>query len=127
VRLWRTQAGWRGYVDVHRTRRKVREEWASDTPKSQRSTRRVDLQDWLAEDLHAYLQTHPRGDDPTAPLFPNRRRGGYTHGRRGLTSERHGALNWDEPIEPAAFHRNIFRPALLVAKLPSAVRLHDLR
>jgi integrase len=131
VRLWRSTSGWGGYLDVHRTRRKVKGGWVEDTPKSERSNRRVDLQDWLAEDLHAYLTaTHPRGDDPDAPLFPGRRKGGYTHGRRGAkrtNSEAHAALNWREPVEPAAFYRNVFKPALAAAGLPPGVRLHDLR
>ena len=82
-----------------------------DVPKSERSTRRVDLQDWLAEDLHHYLTGHPRGSEPDAPSFPGRRKGGYTHGQRGskvAESFAHGALNWSEPVEPGAFYRNVF-------------------
>lgn len=129
--LWHFHpGGWGGYLDVHPTRRKIKGGWGTDTPKSERSTRRVALQDWLAEDLHAYLSTHPRGDDPQSPLFPGRKRGGYTHGQRGSQvpdSTAHGALNWDEPVEPGAFYRSVFKPALQAAHLPPSVRLHDLR
>ena len=125
-KLWRTKDGWRGYVDVHRTRRKVKGGWVEDTPKSERSWRKVKLASWLAEDLHAYLSTHPRGDDPAAPLCPNRRRGGYTHGQRSDGSEAQGALVWSEPMELGAFRRNVFTRACREAGL-KPLRLHDLR
>jgi integrase len=110
IKLWQT----RGYVDVHRTRRKVRGGWETSTPKSESSTRHVRLGSWLAAELAEYLATHPGG--PGSPLWPNRRNGGNTH----------GILNWDEPIEPGAFYRNVFRPAARAAGLRN-VRLHDLR
>jgi integrase len=126
-KLWRTQNGWRGHIDVHRTRRKVKGGWAEDTPKSVKSRRTVRLASWLAEDLHTYLSTcHPRGDTADAPLFPNRRRGGYTRGTKVLGSTMHGALNWGEPVEPSAFYRNVFKDACTQAGLPP-LRLHDLR
>lgn len=123
---------WRGYVDVHRTRRKVKGGWVEDTPKSEESTRRVALPPWLAEDLHVYLtDTHERGDDPTAPMFPNRRPGAtYLPERDPETGRRIRAgfrLNWAEPIEPGRFYVNVFKPALARAGLPAATRLHDLR
>lgn len=124
----RTQS-WRGYVDVHRTRRKVKGGWVEDTPKSEESTRRVTLPPWLAADLHAYLTgTHERGDDPAAPLFPNRRAGGHTHGRRRKADAvRNGEVfNWAEPVEPGTFYRRAFKNALEEAGL-KAMRLHDLR
>jgi integrase len=127
VHLWTGKAGWRGYVDVHRTRRKVKGVWLVDTPKSRRSTRHVKLADWLAKGLHEYLTTvHPRGTEPDAPLFPNRHRGGYTHGQHSAGSIAQGALNWNEPVEPGAFHRNLFKPSCSAASL-KPLRLHDLR
>lgn len=125
----RTQT-WRGYVDVHRTRWKEKGAWLEDTPKSEESTRHVTLPPWLAEDLHDYLTgTHERGDDPGAPLFPNRKPGAtYTINPETGKKVRGGfRLNWAEPIEPGAFYRNIFQPALANAGLPAATRLHDLR
>jgi integrase len=128
VHLWRTKDGWRGYVDVHRTRRKITGGWEVGTPKSEQSTRRVSLQDWLAEDMHTYIATQHGNPVPAAPLWPNRQRGGYTHGTRANPDgPRHGALDWSTPIEPGAFFRNLFKPALISAKLPPATRLHDLR
>lgn len=128
VWLWRTPAGWRGYVDVRRTRRRVKGGWETGTPKSENSTRRVDLQDWLAEDLHAYLtDVHPRSAEPNAPLWPNRLSGGHTHGRLSPTAYVPGALNWRDPVEPASFYKNLFKPALVQAGLSPRTRLHDLR
>jgi integrase len=70
-----------GSVRIARTRKLVKREWRTDTPKSAKSTRRVPIADWLAEDLAAYLRdVHPYGDDPDAPLFPGRKHGGHTHG-----------------------------------------------
>lgn len=130
VTTWLSRDRWRGYVNVSRTRRKVRGGWVEDTPKSKRSVRRVVLPDHLAEAMHGYLANgHPRGDDATAPLWPNRKRGGYTHGERGRMvpgSSAHGDLNWSEPVEPGAFYRNVFRRAVEAAGL-GATRLHDLR
>ena len=92
-----------------------------------RSRRRGRLPSWLAEDLHECLTTgHPRGTEPDAPLFPNRRRGGYTHGKRQADSAAHGALDWTEPVEPGAFKKNLFNRACAEAELGS-VRLHHLR
>ncbi|GAA2648530.1 tyrosine-type recombinase/integrase [Paractinoplanes durhamensis] len=125
----RTQT-WRGYVDVHRTRRKVKGGWVEDTPKSEESTRRVTLPPWLAEDLHLYLTgNHERGDDPAAPLFPNRKPGAtYTTDPETGKKVRGGfRLNWAEPIEPGRFYINLFKPALVRAGLLVATRLHDLR
>jgi integrase len=132
VRLWQAKGTWRGCVDRHRTRRKVKGGWEEGTPKSERSTRRVTLPPWLAQDLHGYLTgSHPRGDEGDAPLFPGRKVGGYTHGRRGSkVADSHvtgGLLNWDEPVEPGAFYRSVFKKALAQAGLPERMRLHDLR
>ncbi|MDQ1539229.1 MAG: hypothetical protein QOE58_3622 [Actinomycetota bacterium] len=128
VHLWRIKAGWRGYVDVHRTRRKIPGGWEDGTPKSDQSTRRVALQDWLAEDMHTYLANEHANPAPSAPLWPNRQRGGYTHGSRANPNgPQHGALDWTAPIEPGAFYKTLFNPALLKAQLPPATRLHDLR
>lgn len=128
---------WSGYVDVDQTRRKIKGGWETSTPKSDDSVRRVPLPGWLAEDLHTYLtETHPHGDDPAAPLWPNRRNGGYTHGIptvNGGPGKQLGDLAWDQPWERNTFYRNIFKPALRRAGLPvssrttSGVRLHDLR
>jgi integrase len=106
----------RGTVRVQRTKRKVRGGWETGTPKSRKSRRVVPLDGWLADDLRDYLQTHPNRGVPTAPLFPNRQRGG--------TPNR--ALDWSEPVEPGALYKNLFKPAVAAVGI-APTRLHDLR
>lgn len=131
-------------VYVHRTRTKVpgvpegstgRKHAAWDprgyvegTPKTPNSTRHVPLPEWLASALAHYLaEEHPRGSDPAAPLWPARRRGGYTHGQRADGSAGRNDLDWSTPWDRGAFYRGHFKPALRKADLPATVRLHDLR
>lgn len=131
-----------GSVTVRKTRKVVKREWRTDTPKSAKSSRRVPIADWLAEDLAAYLRdVHPYGGDPEAPLFPGRKHGGYSHGekRRSPNAPLAGAPEWRtregdwKPIEPSVFYRSVLKPALTAAGLPvsspgqKGVRLHDLR
>ncbi|HEX5018930.1 MAG TPA: tyrosine-type recombinase/integrase, partial [Actinomycetes bacterium] len=120
-------------VTVRRTRYKVRDGWQEHTPKSGLA-RKVPLPKWLADDLGAYLATHPRCAEPGAPLWPGRRKGGYTHGERGSKVEgsaAHGDLTWDQAWERDTFTRRYFAPALRAAGLPvgspGGVRFHDLR
>jgi integrase len=103
-------------VRVQRTKRKVRGGWETGTPKSRKSRRVVPLDSWLADDLGAYLADHPNRGVPTAPLFPNRQRGG--------TPNR--ALDWSEPVEPGALYKNLFKPAVAAVGI-APTRLHDLR
>jgi integrase len=131
--LTRTANGHRGTVDVQQTKRRRPNPKPGeaavivDTPKSERSNRTVPLAPWLAAQLHDYLTTiHSSPSDPTAPLWPNRRRGGYTHGKRSPNSPTHHSLSYATPVEPGAFYRNIFKPAAEAAGL-GKVRLHDLR
>ena len=116
VKLWETTGGiWRGYVDVHRTRRKVKAGWAEDTPKSERSTRKVRLADWLAAELADYIATHPAAA-PGNPLWPGKVNGGAQHAELLLTA----------PVEMGTFYRSTFRPAARRAGFGN-VRIHDLR
>lgn len=138
------------YISVQRTGKKRGGQWDIDTPKSAKSKRRVPLPVELAERLRTYLaNTHPAGTDPTAPLFPGRHKGGYTHGTRDASKRALGTANWTEPVEPSLFYKNVFKPALTAAGLPASapaqpervapdgavtptpaekgVRLHDLR
>jgi integrase len=120
-------------VRVARTKRKVRGGWETGTPKSRKSRRVVPLDEWLVDDLRAYLDTHPRRDDPEAPLFPAR----YGRNARVPRAEASDGeiYNWAVPIEPGTFYANYFRPALAAVGLPATdpksgtrgVRLHDLR
>jgi integrase len=109
------RAGWSGSVRV------------DGDVKSASSRRTVPLPGWLADQIAAYLVEHPRRDEPGAPLWPNRRNGGYTHGARTSTADPHGALDWSSGVEPAAFYRNLFKPAVERAGLPPHLRFHDLR
>lgn len=137
LRVWQGRdKTWRGYVDVHRTRRKATAEerengsaaWVEDTPKSEKSRRRVKLPPWLAEDLDHYLmKVHPAGDDPTAPLWPNRKPGAtYALNAEGKRVRAGFRLDWATPVEPGAFYRTILKPAAAAVGVPQ-LRLHDLR
>jgi integrase len=94
----------------------VRGGWETGTPKSRKSRRVVPLDSWLADDLGAYLADHPNRGVPTAPLFPNRQRGGTPNARAGL--ERAGGARGavQEPVKPAVAAVGI-----------APTRLHDLR
>jgi integrase len=87
-----------------------------------------------------YLAEHPRADDPTAPLWPNRALGGARHRGRLATAP----LDYSEPCDMGAFYKNVLKPALTAVGLPAStpamtledgtpvpavhgVRLHDLR
>lgn len=122
---------WRGRVRVERTARRIAGGWTFDTPKSRKSTRDVPLPGWLAEDMHAYLATHPRATDPSAPLWPGRQRGGFHRtGQRsapGATGVGHGEITYAERFEPSGFLRYVMRPAARRAGLPASLRFHDLR
>jgi integrase len=115
IKVWQTRSVWRGYVDVHRTRRKVKDGWAEDTPKSEKSTRQVRLPTWLAAELADYLAAHP-ATTPGNPLWPGKHNGGIQHGE----------LLWTAPVEMGTFYRNVFRSAARRAGLGN-VRIHDLR
>ncbi|WP_412475540.1 tyrosine-type recombinase/integrase [Gordonia sp. LUNF6] len=124
-------------VKVERTKTRRNREWITGTPKSKKSRRTVPLPQWLAERLHAYLRDdHPRADEPTAPLWPNRRLGG---GHR-VKGERFAAPHdWSNPITMDAWYRTILKPALEAVGLPASrpatkdqpaqlgCRVHDLR
>ncbi|MEV6621021.1 site-specific integrase [Amycolatopsis sp. NPDC051106] len=130
-----------GNVDIHEQRHKVNGEWESDDPKSDNSTRIVPMPDWLAEKMFFYLNnTHPHGDDPAAPLFPNRKVGGARlRGRGGKTKvvDLSVNLDWSQPINPGTFYETILKKAFRAngiavtdtkASPPiKGVRFHDLR
>jgi integrase len=68
--------GVRASVDVRRAKKRQAGHWVTDTLKTAKSTRTVPLPPWLAERMAHYLAEHPRADEPTAPLWPNRALGG---------------------------------------------------
>jgi integrase len=122
-------------VNVRRAKKRRGGEWVADTLKSARSARTVPLPGWLAERMAAYLAEHPRADEPSAPLWPNRALGGAR--RRGCRAV--APLDYSEPVDTTAFYKNVQRPALEAVGLPASrpasadapavrgVRLHDLR
>ncbi|WP_300018592.1 site-specific integrase [Pseudonocardia sp.] len=130
-------------ISVRRTKRKVRGGWETGTPKSRKSRRVVPLDGWLADDLRAYLDTHARADEPTAPLFPARY-GRNAVGMLRKVAEAPDTFNWAAPLEPGTFYAHYLMPAFAAAGLPVStparseedgtevaavrgVRLHDLR
>lgn len=136
VTTTRSHSDWGGAVRVEQTRRKAPKNtppgnphldpnnpgWWVDTPKSGKA-RTVPLPSWLAEDMHTYLQQHPNGTDPTAPLWPGRAHEG---GRPSV-------MDWSSPWDAESFYRYHFKRALRGAGLPvgsagsPGVRFHDLR
>jgi integrase len=129
-------AGVRASVGVCRAKKRREGVWIIDTLKSAKSHRTVPLPGWLGDRVRDYLDNaHPRSDEPTAPLWPNRALGGARRrGRRAVAP-----LDFSEPVDTSAFYRNLLRPALEAAGLPATraateeapavrgVRLHDLR
>jgi integrase len=147
----RLTPGVRACIEVRRARKRRGGEWSTDTLKSAKSLRTVPLPPWLAARMADYLApgtpgAHPRADEPTAPLWPNRALGGAR--RRGCRAV--APLDFSEPVDTTAFYKNVLRPALAAVGLPAStparpattapdgahvpaqpavrgVRLHDLR
>jgi integrase len=122
-------------VKVARTKERKGGQWVTGTPKSKKSRRTVPLPSWLAAKLADYVQnTHPRGDEPTAPLWPSRKNGG---GYRKAGERYAVPLDWSQPLAMGTFYDTIFRPALVAVGLPASgpatdstpavrgVRLHE--
>jgi integrase len=134
-------AAMRASVNVRRTKARKGGQWVTGTLKSKRSRRTVPLPPWLGERLRTYLDTvHPRGNEPTAPLWPSRAVGGY----RAPDVLAIAPLDWSEPPNLHTFYETVMKPALVAAELPASlpahtsaegtsiaatkgVRLHDLR
>jgi integrase len=130
-------------VNVRRSKFRKDGKWVTATPKSRRSRRTVPMPSWLAEKLRIYLsETHPRADDPTAPLWPSRKNGG---GYREKGARYAVPLDWSEALAMGSFYDTIMKPALEAIGLPATrpaitateteparppqrgVRVHDLR
>jgi len=131
----------RGTIHVRRTKERKQGEWIDGTPKSKAGRRSVPLPDWLAEQMAEYLETHPRVDEPMAPLWPSRKNGGSFRpvGERYVVPH-----DWSQPLAMGTFYQTIFKPGLAKVGLPASspasvaedgtaipavngVRLHDLR
>jgi integrase len=106
------------HVKVQRTVSRVEGEWVFSQPKSANSVRDVPLPGFLVAELREYIDAHPRRSEPSAPLWPARRRGGYGTNR--------GALVWDGQISIGHVYATHFLPALERLGIPH-MRWHDLR
>ncbi|MGE0218421.1 tyrosine-type recombinase/integrase [Mycolicibacterium sp.] len=117
---------------------------AAMAPKTKGSRHTVPLTPATTVMLRDYLAVHPRGDDPTAPLFPGVRllaprptgvatppddTGATTGGGRAKATRQAAALadlttaeagerlvlDWTVPYRHATFYKAVFRPAVLRA------------
>jgi integrase len=127
-------------VYVRRAKKRTAGVWVPDKLKTAKSARTLPLPPWLAARMADYLAEHPRADEPTAPLWPNRALGGAR--RRGCRAI--APLDYSEPSDMGAYYKNLMKPALEAVGLPASrpsttlgdgtpvpavegVRLHDLR
>jgi len=145
----------RNALHVQRTVARVGRNLEYLTPKTKGSQRTVPLPPHTAALLRDYLTHHPGKADPSAPLFPNvrlsvrlhapRPTGGKVHGNAptpaqraqrqlaalaDLTVPEHEArlvLDWSAPLRHTTFYKAVYRPAVLRAGLPTALRFHALR
>ncbi|WP_267294356.1 hypothetical protein [Mycobacterium hackensackense] len=68
--------------------------------------------------MAVYLaDTHPRGSDPTAPLWPSRKNGG---GYRPKGTRYAVPLDWTQPLRMDTFYDTVFKPALEAVGLPAS-------
>lgn len=114
----------KGLVFVRRTRKLKKGKWITGAPKTKRSRRTVPILDPdLTADLHTYLKNHPRANDPAAPLFYGRKRGGDHSTRRANPL---AGMDPTHSLSMETFYKHIFTPAIKAAGLPRT-RFHDLR
>ncbi|GAB4708673.1 tyrosine-type recombinase/integrase [Mycobacterium avium] len=130
-----------GVLRVERTAQWVGKTFTYASPKTKGSRRRVPMTTATTEMMREYLAAHPRGDEPTAPLFPGMALGAFRPtGLRAVTADglpasrdpRHVAnrqasalaelsvpdaearleLDWDEPLRHMTFYKAVYRPAV---------------
>lgn len=124
-----------GSIRVERTARIVGTQMEYLEPKTKGSRRRVPLPRQSTELLRGYLAEHPRGDNPTAPLFPAMslapvRPTGIRNKDTRPPAERQTQalaelsvkdaaarliLDWAEPLRHPTFYKAVYRPAVLRA------------
>ncbi|WP_245810895.1 hypothetical protein [Rhodococcoides corynebacterioides] len=124
-----------GTLRVDRTLATVGGALTYDTPKTRGSRRRVPLTPATVALLRDYLALHPRGHDPTAPLFPGmtlvaaRPAGLSAVGEDGQRTRLTAAaalaaltvgeaelrltLGWGQPLRHRTFYKAVCRPAVL--------------
>jgi integrase len=134
-----------GVLRVERTARVLGTTMTYLVPKTKGSRRKVPLTAATTELLRDYLAVHPRGDEPTAPLFPamtltvpkstgvqaldpngkpasRDRRAVVLRQARALAelsvaeAENRLVLDWSEPLRHGGWYKAVFRPAVLRAK-----------
>ena len=126
-----------GHVRVERTVRVIDGKMAELTPKTKGSRRKVPLPPQTIAMLGDYLASHPRRDDPDAPLFPNvslrkvrpsglrsddrpasakERAQRQADALAGLSVEEAEARldepDWSERLRHTTFYKAVFRPAV---------------
>lgn len=143
-----------GLLRVDRTLATVGGAPTYDTPKTRGSRRRVPLTPATVALLRDYLALHPRGDDPTAPLFPGmtlvaakptglsavgpdgqRAAPTAAEALAAMTTEQAEArltLDWGQPLRHPTFYKAVYRPSVLRAvregtPVPLALKFHSLR
>lgn len=133
-----------GTLRVDRTVITLSGELAYDSPKTKGSRRRVPLTGQTTELLRDYLASHPRADDPNAPLFcavtlkPSKPTGKPGTDWDGKPKTENAAerklrqatalaslsvddaasrleLDWSSPLAHQSFYQAVFRPAVLRA------------
>lgn len=137
-----------GVLRVNRTARVIGYAIEYLAPKTKGSRRCVPLAAATTELLRDYLVVHPRGDEPTAPLFPAmtlmvskptgvrggddstsskvlRLRQATALAELSVTeAEARLVLDWDKPLRHGAWYKAVYRPAVLRAnRLTSAAKL----
>ncbi|MHA7649398.1 tyrosine-type recombinase/integrase [Mycobacterium sp. ML4] len=115
-----------GAVSVSRTKAKRSGKFLTDTPKSAKSIRTIPIDSWLADDLRTYLASHPRANDPSAPLFPGRLDLAAAKALGRDVKDSADRFDWSKPVDPNNVYKRFMRPALAALKLPAS-RWHDLR
>ncbi len=108
------------FVEVHQQiDRSQRDEngWGTMSTKTDAGERRVPIGALLREELTVYLAQHPRRHDPSAPLWPGR--------RRGTKGDPRG-LDYDLAFDIESLKCNYFKPALKRLGL-EGFAWHDLR
>ena len=120
-----------GSLRVERTVRPLNGELTYLTPKTKGSVRRVPLTPQTTGMLRGYLAEHPRGGDPTAPLWPAVRLAADPANRL--------ALDWAHPYRHATVYKAVYKPAVVAANatataagatapvLPAGLTFHALR
>lgn len=125
--------GSRGYLDVHRTY--DARYGLSESPKTDRSNRKVTLVPDVVPAVAAYLAQHPRLGEADAPLFLSRVVGGAYMNDMTIKldpSSRHVPSDAERPFDPsrrfdgAAFYRRVWTRAVGMAGV-APLRIHDLR